>query len=70
MPKILARHLSAGMSIQNVHPNPQQDVVIQVTRTSFVAGKAPELDQIAFECKYGWSYLYCDQEVELAGSLH
>ena len=68
MPKVIARNLSVGMSIKNVHPIPEQDTDITLTNTMFVAGKSPELDQIAFECKYGWSYLYCSQEVELAAN--
>ena len=63
---ISARRLSVGMRIKNIHPDPRLDEFITITNTVFEAGAKPELDQIGFECKYGWSMLYCNETVELS----
>jgi len=58
---IKARDLMVGMEIKNIYPNPDQKDVVSIQSVNFLSGKTTETDQVAFECEYGWAYLYASQ---------
>lgn len=68
---IKARDLMVGMEIKNIYPNPDQKDVVSIQSVNFLSGKTTETDQVAFECEYGWAYLYANEDLELHGvQLH